>query len=168
MEKRWLRKFPIAFRIYKIPRRFGSIQEIERWVEGEERKLAKASRLPLAQREKSIDSRAAKKTRLPRVSRLIIQEILEELKRFGYLSDADFTRVLIEREMRKGYGPLYIEMKLRSLGLECSQVRKVVHAEAQKEAIRKLAPRLKNPAAALQRRGFDAELISRELKKFYL
>ena len=98
-------------------------------------------------------------------SPVVAGEKIEELKRLGYLADDDFATSLITRELRRGHGPLYIEMKLRSLGLESGQVRTIANEEAQREAIRKLIPKLKNPAAALQRRGFDVGLIFSELNK---
>lgn len=161
-----VKEIPISFRIYQIPRSFPSVQEIERWIKEEERKLAKRTAYRLLNVKNQSVLELQRKLVKRGFSHLVIQEIIEELKRLGYLSDTDFTQTLIESEMRKGHGPLYIERKLRFLGLDVNQVRKVVNDEKEREMIRKLAPRLKNPAVALQRRGFDADLIYSELKNF--
>jgi SOS response regulatory protein OraA/RecX len=161
-----IKEIPIAFRIFKIPCDFASVQEIERWVADEEKRLAKraAYRLLGARNQSTYELR--KKLALRGFSIRVSVEIIEELKRLGFISDAGLESALIEKELRCGHGPKYIEMKLRSMGLPTGQVRSVATENAQREAIRKLIPKLKNPAAALQRRGFDTEIIFSELKNF--
>lgn len=73
----------------------------------------------------------------------------------SFLNDDALTEQLIKKEFRKGHGPRYIEMKLRSLGLSTENVRKSITLDMQKEMICKL----KKSAASLQRRGFDLEAI---------
>jgi SOS response regulatory protein OraA/RecX len=159
-----IKEIPIAFRIFRIPRQFASIQEIEQWVEREEKRLAKRAAYRLLAARNQSSSELRKKLILRGFSSLVIVEIVEELKRLGMISDADFEIALIERELKRGHGPRYIEMKLRSMGLNTSQIRRIVDENVQREAIRKLIPKLRNPATALQRRGFDTGVIFLELK----
>src|SRR5438445_2777791 len=83
-----VKEIPLAFRIYKIPRQFASIQEIERWVEAEERRLAKraAYRLLGARNQSTMELR--RKLALRGFSITVAIEIIEELKRLGFISDA--------------------------------------------------------------------------------
>jgi len=159
-----VQEIPIGFRLFKIPRQFGSIQEIKRWVEEEEKRLAKGTAYRLLGIRSQSEAELKRKLSRRGFSLAVIVDLIEALRRLGFISDASLERALIEKECRRGHGPRYIEMKLRSLGLDSAQVRKTVAEDAQREAIRKLIPKLKNPAAALQRRGFDLELILSELK----
>ena len=161
-----LKEIPIRFRIYKFPRRFESIQAIERWIEDEERKLAKRVAYRLLGIKNQSKSELRKKLGKRGISDAVCELMIEDLERLGCLSDDSYEIDLIEKELRKGHGPLYIEMKLRSLGFENSRVRKIVDEEVQRKTIRKWIPKLKNPAASLQRRGFDLEIIFSELKNF--
>jgi regulatory protein len=159
-----VREIPVAFSLFKWPRHFASVSEIERWIGEEERKLAKkiAYRCLAARNQSASELR--KKLSRRGISPPVAEAVVEELKRLGYISDADFEQALIERELRRGHGPLYIEMKLRSMGLGTAQVRKIATDQMQRQMIRKIVSKLRNPAAALRRRGFDAEIIFSELK----
>ena len=161
-----LKEIPIRFRIYKFPRRFESIEAIERWIEDEEKKLSKITAYRLLGIRNQSQSELRKKLAQKGISDGVCQKTIEEIRQLGYISDDSFEIELIEKELRKGHGPLYVEMKLRSLGIESSRVRKIISEHAQREMIRKLIPKLRNPAAALQRRGFDLEIIFSELKNF--
>lgn len=163
-----LKEIPIRFRVYKFPRRFESIQAIERWVEDEEKKQAKKIAYRLLGIKNQSKFQLRKKLAQRGISDEISQRMIEELQNLGYLSDDSFEIELIEKELRRGHGPHYIEMKLRSFGIESSCVRKIVTENAQRAAIRKLIPKLSNAASALQRRGFDLEIIFSELKNFSL
>jgi SOS response regulatory protein OraA/RecX len=161
-----VQEIPIGFRIFKIPRYFASIQATLRWVEDEEKRLAKRAAYRLLAMRNQSSEELRKKLARRGFSIGSVVEMIEELTRLGLITDAQLEIALIEKELKKGHGPRYIEMKLRSLGLDSHQVRRVVTEEAEREAIRKLIPKLKNPAASLHRRGFDLEIIFSELKNF--
>lgn len=88
----------------------------------------------------------------------ICDGVIEECKRLGFLQDEEWERNAILREFRRGYGPRYIEMKLR---LARQKVRGLVTREMQRERIgqllQKLGPKEK-ALRALQRRGFDLDI----------
>ncbi len=162
-----VQEIPIGFRIFnKIPRTFVSVQATLRWVEDEEKRLAKRAAYRLLAMRNQSSEELRKKLARRGFSIGSIVEIIEELTRLRLITEAQLEIALIEKELKRGHGPRYIKMKLRSLGLDSHQVRRVVTEEAEREAVRKLIPKLKNPAASLHRRGFDPEIIFSELKNF--
>jgi SOS response regulatory protein OraA/RecX len=161
-----VKEIAIPFKIYKWPSAFSSIEEILRFISSEEKRGAKraAYRLVAAKQQSAFELQ--QKLERKGFSQNCLNALIEEFKQLGYLSDGDLTQSIIEKEIRRGYGPRYIEAKLRSLGLATDQVRKIVTDKLQQGAIAKLKKRWPKPAAALQRRGFDLDIIFRELKNF--
>jgi SOS response regulatory protein OraA/RecX len=151
-----VKEVAVAFKLYKWPPEFASIEEIERWILNEEKQRAKRAAYRLLEAKRQSTFELYQKLGRKGFSRPVIDSTIEEFKELGYVSDADLIPSIIEREIRRGYGPRYIEMKLRSLGLETALVRKIVTEKVQREAIAKLKGR---SAAALQRRGFDMGVI---------
>jgi SOS response regulatory protein OraA/RecX len=151
-----VKEISVSFTIYRWPSEFLSIEEVELWVINEEKRLAKraAYRLTAAKHQSAFE--LSQKLHRKGFSLAIIEELIEEFKHFGYLSDEGLSTSIIEKEIRKGYGPRHIEMKLRSLGLQTDEVRKLATEQVQREAIAKLRGK---SAAALQRRGFDTRII---------
>ncbi len=83
----------------------------------------------------------------------VCEAVIAECQRLGFLNDDAF----ILRELRRGYGPRYIEWKLR-----VRKVRDVISREMQREQIRKMAAKVgprEKAMRTLQRRGFDLDLI---------
>ena len=86
------------------------------------------------------------------------ERVIEECKRLGFLQDEEWERCAILREFRKGYGPRYIEMKLR---LSRQKVRELITREMQRERVGQLVKKLGSREKAmrsLQRRGFDFDI----------
>ena len=91
-----------------------------------------------------------------------IESVLEKVQKKGFLNDQDLSDRRLEAYKKRGYGPHWIGAKLKQQGLKASSY----SPEEQKEAIVRL---LKTPIfarkdknkqiAALQRRGFDLEVI---------
>lgn len=86
---------------------------------------------------------------------------------YGYLNDQEVGERRLKSLKRKGYGPRYIAAKMKMQGLKAG----AVTSEEQKEAILELLqkPTWKkkkqpNLMAALQRRGFDFEVILSALR----
>ncbi len=105
-------------------------------------------------------------------SKEVCDEVIEDCRRLGFLQDEAFLSALILREFRKGYGPRYIERKLRSQGLSADQIRDAITPSMQSKRIGELVAKLKLPAGrlgkqkaaqTLQRRGFDLDLIFKHL-----
>jgi regulatory protein len=96
-----------------------------------------------------------------------IEPVLEKCRRWGFLNDKDLTERRIEAYKKRGYGPHWIAGKFKQQGLKPSSYTQ----QEQKEIILRL---LKNPIyarkdrnkqiAALQRRGFDLEVIFQTVK----
>ncbi|HVX00389.1 MAG TPA: RecX family transcriptional regulator, partial [Candidatus Babeliaceae bacterium] len=91
-----------------------------------------------------------------------INPILEKYQKLGFLNDRELTLRRMEVYKQRGYGPQWIAGKLRTQGLKASEYTE----EEQREAIERV---LKTPPfarkdrskkiAALQRRGFDLDVI---------
>jgi SOS response regulatory protein OraA/RecX len=91
-----------------------------------------------------------------------IEPLLARYQALGYINDTELTERRVETFCRRGYGPRWIQGKLRQQGLKAP----VYPIEEQKRAIKKLlstTPFLRKTTpqkmAALQRRGFDFEAI---------
>jgi len=159
-------EIPVSFCMYRWPRNFPSLEAARNWIQEEERKLAKKAAFRLLAAKSQSSSCLKQKLLRKGFSAHLCEEIVQEMERLGYVSDEDLAIFLIEREIQRGHGPFYIEMKFRSLGIDSSKVRRIATDERQREAIRKWLPKLKNPGPALQRRGFDGDLVLSELKNF--
>lgn len=96
-----------------------------------------------------------------------IERVLEKYQRLGFLNDQDLAERRLEAFKKRGYGPHRVAGKFKQQGLKPSSYT----SEEQKEAILRL---LKTPIfvrkdrnkqiAALQRRGFDLEVIFEVMK----
>lgn len=88
-------------------------------------------------------------------------------QRLGFLNDQEEYRGFVRRELRKGYGPNLIAMKLRAKHPDANIVELLAEArEAQEEAIqnviRKKCKKItdkRKVMQTLQRRGFDWDII---------
>lgn len=83
---------------------------------------------------------------------------IAEMVRLGYVDDAAYLVRVVEREIERGYGPRWIEMKLRRQGFERSEVEKAVRALYPRKRQEEVVARLKKSPAALVRRGFGWDL----------
>lgn len=91
-----------------------------------------------------------------------VEIVLEKFQKLGFLNDQDLAERRVEAYKRRGYGPHRIAGKFKQQGLKPSSY----CPQEQKEIILRL---LNSPAflrkdrnkkiAALQRRGFDLEII---------
>jgi SOS response regulatory protein OraA/RecX len=89
----------------------------------------------------------------------VCDAVIAECKRLGYLQDEQYEESAILREFQRGHGPWYIEAKTR---YSRQKIRKLITPEMQMERMRQLLPKLgprEKAMRALQRRGFDLELI---------
>lgn len=97
----------------------------------------------------------ARKLETKGFSKEIIEKVIADCKRLGFLKDDDF----ILKEFRRGYGPRWIEFKLR---VSKQEVRELITRQMQREKIgelkKKLGPSEKS-MRTLQRRGFDIDII---------
>ena len=152
-----VREIAVSFRIYKIPKSFDSLEKLERWLKETEWKLARGGAYRLLAIRSQSSSALRQKLERKRFSASVCEQVLEELQRNGYLDDEEFERSAILREFKKGYGPRYIEMKLRS-----KRVRELISKEMQRERAEQLFAKLGGGQKALRslaRRGFDPDII---------
>ncbi len=63
----------------------------------------------------------------------IIEEILQDLAKSGYLNDEYLAGAYIRRQLSKGYGPKLISMKLKFMGLDSATVAKCLKSEVTEE-----------------------------------
>jgi SOS response regulatory protein OraA/RecX len=91
-----------------------------------------------------------------------IERVLEKFVSRGFINDRELAERRVELYKRKGYGPQWIKGKLKTQGLRPTSYSQ----EEQKEAIKRLLAtsnfdrkEKNNKIAALQRRGFDLEII---------
>jgi len=81
--------------------------------------------------------------------------VIQDCKRLGFLKDDEVILSL----HRRGYGPRYIEFKLR---LPRQEVRALITRSMQKEKVLELKSKLGSKEKAmrtLQRKGFDLDIV---------
>jgi SOS response regulatory protein OraA/RecX len=64
----------------------------------------------------------------------VIEAILEDLSRSGYLDDQYLAQAYVRRQLSKGYGPKVIAFKLKYLGLAPEITAAAIQSEASQEA----------------------------------
>ncbi len=163
-----LEEISAPFTIRKFPSSFDSLEAVIRWLQDKEWKLARYWGYRWLSQKNHSTVQMRRKLEQKRFSVSVCDRLIEELKRNGYLQDDAVAESAIFREWKKGYGPRYIEMKLRSQGLNGEKVREFITDEMQKEQIGRLISKFSKFSARsekqksvrlLQRRGFDLHLI---------
>jgi SOS response regulatory protein OraA/RecX len=150
----------ISFRLYRIPKNFDSVKEVLSWIDETGTKLAKASAYRMLGRKSYSKASLLRKLIEKGFPSTVCQKIIEDLEKFGYLSDNDFAERIILQKIRQGYGPYYIEQYIKQQGMNPSLVRKMINEKTQKEALAKWTTKLKlkekkKQIAFLVRKGFD-------------
>jgi SOS response regulatory protein OraA/RecX len=99
----------------------------------------------------------------------VIQAILKDLKKSGYLDDPYLAQAFTRRQLGKGYGPKIISLKLKRLHLDQSVIDlalKEADIPLQVEAIKKYAEKYRKLdkyrlTSRLYSRGFSASAINK-------
>ena len=159
-----LRELAAPFLVKRIPSSFSSEEEAVEWLQKIERKLARDSAYRWLTGRSYPKAVLRKKLEEKKFSSLVSDEVIAEVEKLGYLRDDEFLEALIEKEMRRGYGPRYIEIKLRAAGLDPNAVRKRIDRSKQTEGLRRAISKMKGKErlkmiGALIRRGFDSDLV---------
>lgn len=161
-----------AFKIRKIPVAFACLEEIQRWLKETEWKSVKACAYRLLAMRNYPSVLLKQKLLEKGYSQELSEKIVDELLQAGYIQDEEFFRNAVLRELKKGYGPRYIEQKLRSQGMNQRRVREWITDQMQILRIRELILKIAIGASRfarqkairnLQRRGFDLPLILQEI-----
>ena len=151
----------IRFPLRRFPKRFTSVEQAKKWLQEIEKRLAKNKALRLLSARSYPSKMLKEKLAQKGYSDRVCEEVAAEL--CAYLCDDVYTKQMIEREFRRGYGPRYIEMKLKSKGLRAdvrAQITDEMQREKMVEMIRKLRAR-STPQKMIQtlaRRGFDLQI----------
>ena len=147
-----------------FPNEFVSLEEFEEWLKNVELKFARKKVYWLLGARNYPSVQLLRKLKESGYSDSVSELVVEEVKSLGYVQDEEFVSGAIEREFRKGYGPRYIEQKLRSKGLPADEVRRLITSERQKERALEWMKKQKKLdrsklTRSLQQRGFDFEII---------
>lgn len=150
--------------IKKLLQKFSSREELLLWLEEEENKQIKIAAYRMLGRKSYSKWAISQKLKEKGFSSGAIQKIIDELEKMGYLSDSDYTAMVISQKIRQGYGPAYIEKYLELKKLDASLVRIEMDYGRQKEFIQKwlVKCRGKNRNQNFQflvKRGFDLNVI---------
>ncbi len=63
----------------------------------------------------------------------VIDSILDDLSKSGYLNDKYLAEAFVRRQLSKGYGPKIISLKLKFLGLDREIISEVLKSQAYEE-----------------------------------
>lgn len=159
-----IQEVKVPFAIRYIPSSFGTLEELNHWLEQTEDKLVKSAAYRFLSRRSYSKAILLQKLKEKKYSLSKCLKVVDELEKLGYLSDADYVEMLIRQKMRQGYGPLHIERALRENGLDASVVRERMDVQMQKEAVTKWFMKMRGKEkskmiAFLLRRGFDYSVI---------
>lgn len=165
-----IQELEVTLAIRNLEKQFLSLEDCLEWLKREEMRLAKAMAYRLLGGRAYGRAALEKKLLQKNFSRVILGALLDDLEKLGYLNDADLTERIVEKEFAKGYGPKYIELKLRSLGMNSKIVRLVIDRQRQIASIEKLTQKNSKKAgrslvAFFARRGFDSDCISEVLRE---
>jgi SOS response regulatory protein OraA/RecX len=146
----------VHFRLWKIPKSFGSLAEVLEWLNQTERKQAKNRAYRLLSSRAYPSSVLKKKLEGAGYSQKLCRELIDELQAAGYIQDEDFWASFVRVEFRKGNGPRLIELKGMVKGMPVHLVRAHISDEMQREKIQSLE---RKGFQSLLRKGFDSELL---------
>jgi SOS response regulatory protein OraA/RecX len=143
---------------------------LRKWTEIE-RKIADDCVLRLLNRKGYFSQELKRFLKRKALSDDVIEWVIAKYIRLGYVDDVREKKRLIEREQKKGYGPRMIAHKLKHTGLQenvqidqLAAMQHLLETRLKKYDLKDMKQRQK-AAVALQRRGFDFELISALLYK---
>jgi regulatory protein len=150
------------FLIRYIPASFETMEHIHKWLSETEWKLAKARAYRLLSMRSYSEKKMREKLFERRFSKEVCDRLIDELKRLSYLQDSELAKAMALRECKRGYGPRYISLKLRSKGLDPKGINEWISREMQREEIERLIKKFSDRKKAIQtllRRGFDSDLV---------
>ena len=91
-----------------------------------------------------------------------IEAVIQKFTRLGYLNDAEMAERRFQSYLKKGYGPRMVALKFREQGLRMPSYPSHLQKEVASVLLKTAAFRRKDKqkqGAALQRRGFDLDVI---------
>lgn len=103
-----------------------------------------------------------KKLSLKGFGRDEIELTIQKFTKLGYLNDQEILERRFEAFLRRGYGPRLVAMKFKQQGLKMPPYSTALQKQVALNLLKTAAFKKKDPqkqGAALQRRGFDLEVI---------
>ena len=91
-----------------------------------------------------------------------IETAIKKFTKLGYLNDDEIRERRFQTYLHKGYGPRLVALKMKQQGLRMPPYPLQLQRQVASKLLKTTAFKRKDPAkkgAALQRRGFDLEVI---------
>ncbi len=157
----------VPFCIRRFPKSFDSLDTVHSWLKDTERRLVKLKAYQLVSMRSYASSVLLSKLMERGYARSVCLDVVDELKALGYVQDEEFAKGLVLREFAKGYGPRYIEMKLKSIGLSSDLVAQLITPSMQRKKMMDLKNKWGEKAQIQKfiRRGFDLQIAIEILSK---
>jgi SOS response regulatory protein OraA/RecX len=158
-----------------FPSFFDNLTEAKKWFQELEKKRTKSYLLYLLSKRNYHSSELRLKLKEKFISDQTIEKMLKEINL--YLDDKRWTRLKIEKEFAKGYGPRVLKAKFFDKGIQIKpeEMENILTRARQKEKLIFLLTKLlkrgfdqKKILSNLARRGFDYELVKEALSTFHL
>ncbi len=103
-----------------------------------------------------------KKLSLKGFGRDEIEAVIKKFTKLGYLNDQEILDRRFEAYLKRGYGPRLVALKFKQQGLKMPPYGTALQKQVVEALLKTAAFKKKDPqkqGAALQRRGFDLEVI---------
>lgn len=159
-----------------VPSFFPTWEELEKWLNDEEKKQAKNKALQLLARQSYSSHSLRQKLMMKGFSARVSQEIVEWARQLGYVDDIEYLRSAIRREQKSNHGFKAIVWKLHAKGFSQEaierEIKQCLPVDAEQEAIAKIISKMQSSSrpsnrqkiiAALLRRGFSIDAIKNQL-----
>lgn len=152
---------------------FESLEELEDWLCEQEKKRLKKEALSLLVKRDHSSQELIEKLKKKGGSNATAKEAVDALQQSGIVRDGDYLERSVMREFEQGYGPKMIAWRLAAKKFKREAIeeaiRRQITSQMEREKAEKLAQKLarkKNAnwpkvAAALSRRGFSSEVVSK-------
>ena len=91
-----------------------------------------------------------------------IETVIQKFTKMGYLNDQEIVDRRFQSYLKRGYGPHLIALKFKQQGLKMPSYPASLQKQVAEDLLKTAAFKKKDPpkqGAALQRRGFDLEVI---------
>jgi|GEM_PF-1494687 SOS response regulatory protein OraA/RecX len=162
---------PFLGKAASFPEEFESLLFLEQWLSESEIKWARQKAVRLLGARNYCGLFLFRKLKEDGYSDSICDLVVEEMKELGYIQDQEFLEHAIAKEFAKGYGPRWIEQKIKSKGLPMQAVRRFITPEMQEKKMQEYLEKQKERnrqknIRILQQRGFDFDLILRGIEVF--
>ena len=91
-----------------------------------------------------------------------VESVIQKFTKLGYLNDSEIVERRFEAYLKRGYGPRLVGLKFKQQGVKMPPYPAALQKQVALQLLKTAAFKKKDPqkqGAALQRRGFDLEVI---------